>query len=68
MSEEWRGTPEAVCGVCGTPIDLDDCGHLAEGVAEAPDGLPAPVLMAVCKPCENRPHSGSEPATKENAP
>ena len=54
MSEAWRGPVDAVCAECGVPIDLDDCGHVFEGTAEAPDGLPAPILMAVCKRCESR--------------
>ena len=60
MSEPWQKL-DACCADCGEPIDLDDCGHRWEGVADAPDGLPAPILIAVCKLCEREPTESEAP-------
>ena len=49
-SEPYTGD-DALCGQCGKPIKLSRCEDLVDDVVDGLDGLPSPVLMAICNEC-----------------
>ena len=45
---------DAACPECGTPLTETNADARLEDIADAPDGLPAPVLLLICKQCRQR--------------
>lgn len=49
-NEPYEGD-EGLCAICDSPISLGRAAKRFDGVAEAPDGLPAPVFVLTCDTC-----------------
>lgn len=53
--EEPEVPEDAVCPDCGVRLTPENVAKKFEGVADAPDGLPAPIMLLMCRDCHPDP-------------